>query len=133
MTHKTLRHETGVVVDNNGLGPNGVLVGPADQHAQIKTLNVAPTWTRLINNNTVVTLGGYVRRDQYNYYPSANPFADFTPDLQSQTIGQNRTLTNAGAHADVAYVRGIHNLKAGVNFQHTLLAKRFVRDRRSHL
>ena len=114
---------TGLVVDNNGLGPNGVLVGPADQHAQIKTLNIAPTWTRLVKSNTVVTFGGYVRRDQYNYYPSADPFADFTPDLQAQTIGQNRTLTNAGAHGDVVYAKGIHNLKVGVNFQHTFLTE----------
>jgi hypothetical protein len=33
----------------------------------------------------VFTLGGFVRQDQYNYYPSDNPFADFTPDLQSAT------------------------------------------------
>jgi hypothetical protein len=114
---------TGLVVDNGGYGPNGALVGPADQHAQIKTLNIAPTWTRLMNNNTVLTLGGYVRRDQFNYYPSANPFADFTPDLQGQSIGQNRKLTNAGAHAAVSYVKGVHNLKVGANFSHTLLAE----------
>jgi len=114
---------TGLVVDNGGYGPNGVLVGPADQHAQIKTFNIAPTWTRLMNSNTVLTLGGYVRRDQFNYYPSANPFADFTPDLQGQTIGQNRILTNAGAHAAVSYVKGVHNLKAGVNFEHTFLTE----------
>jgi len=23
----------------------------------------------VLNNNTVFTLGGFVRRDQYNYYP----------------------------------------------------------------
>ncbi|MDR3675114.1 MAG: TonB-dependent receptor, partial [Acidobacteriota bacterium] len=114
---------TGLVVDNGGYGPNGALVGPADQHAQIKTLNIAPTWTRLMNNNTVLTLGGYVRRDQFNYYPSANPFADFTPDLQGQSIGQNRKLTNTGAHAAVSYVKGVHNLKVGANFSHTLLAE----------
>jgi hypothetical protein len=114
---------TGLIVDNGGLGPNGAVVGPADQHAQIKTLNIAPTWTRLINNNTVITLGGYVRRDQFNYYPSANPFADFTPDLQGQTIGQNRRLTNAGAHAAVSYVKGVHNLKVGANFEHTFLTE----------
>ena len=114
---------TGLVVDNGGYGPNGVLVGSADQHAQIKTFNFAPTWTRLMNNNTVFTLGGYVRRDQFNYYPSADPFADFTPDLQGQTIGQNRTLNNLGVHAAVSYAKGVHNLKAGFNFEHTLLTE----------
>ena len=33
---------TGLVVDNGGLGPNGVLVGPADQRSQIKTLTSHP-------------------------------------------------------------------------------------------
>ena len=37
----------GLVVDNGGLGPNGLPVGPADQRSQIKTFNIAPSWTRL--------------------------------------------------------------------------------------
>ncbi len=113
----------GLVVDSNGLGPNGVVVGPTDQRSQIKTLDIAPAWTRLLNNQTVLTLGGWVRQDRYNYYPSSNPFADLTPDLQLQTVGQARKLTNAGARAEVAYSKGIHNLKAGVFFQHTLLTE----------
>ena len=28
--------------------------------------------------HTVFTFGGFVRRDQFNYYPSANPFADLS-------------------------------------------------------
>jgi len=111
----------GLVVDNGGYGPNGVLVGPQDQRSQIKTFNIAPTWTRLINNSTLVTFGGWVRRDQYNYYPSADPFADLTPALQLESVGQNRSLTNAGLRGDVAYVKGAHSLKAGVFFQHTFL------------
>ncbi len=114
---------SGLVVDNGGFGPDGRLVGSDDQHSQIRTLNIAPTLTRVINANTVLTLGGYVRQDQSNYYPSANPFADLTPGLQAQTVGQNRTLTNAGAHASVSYVKGNHNLKAGANFQHTFLTE----------
>ena len=111
----------GLVVDNTQLGPNGVLVGPQDQHSQIKTVNIAPTWTRLINNTTVLTVGGWMRRDQYNYYPSADPFADLTPDLQFQSVGQNRSLTNAGLRGDVAHAKGKNNFKAGVFFQHTFL------------
>src|SRR5882672_3705103 len=41
----------GLVVDNGGLGPDGLPVGPTDQRSQIKTFNIAPSWTRLINNN----------------------------------------------------------------------------------
>ncbi len=112
---------SGLVVDNGGLGPNGIPVGAADQRSQIKTFNIAPSWTRILGTNSVFTLGAFVRRDQYNYYPSANPFADLTPDLQAQSVGQNRTLTNAGLRSSVSYVKGIHNVKAGATLQHTFL------------
>jgi hypothetical protein len=111
----------GSLVSNGGIGPNGLQVGPTDQRSQIKTFNIAPSWTRLISNTTVFTLGTYVRHDQYNYYPSTNPFADLQPDLQAQTIGQNRTLTNAGIRPEISYVKGINNLKIGVVYQHTFL------------
>ena len=112
---------SGEVVDNGGLDPFGNVVGPSDQRSQIKTFNIAPSWTRLISNNTVFTLGGFVRRDQFNYYPSNNPFADLAPDLQQETIAQDRTLTNAGLRSDISYVKGIHNLKVGVTYQQTFL------------
>jgi Carboxypeptidase regulatory-like domain len=113
----------GLVVDDGGLGPNGQPVGAADQRSQIKTFNIAPSWTRVVNAATVFTLAGFVRRDQYNYYPSENPFADLAPNLQSQTVGQDRTLTNAGARAAVSYVKGIHNVKTGVTYQQTFLTE----------
>jgi hypothetical protein len=113
----------GLVV-NGGLGPNGLPVGSQDQRSKIRTFNVAPSWTRLINNYTIFTFGAYVRQDQYNYYPSDNPFADFTPDLQSQTIGQNRRLTNAGGRASLSYVKGIHNLKIGMTYGQTFISER---------
>jgi hypothetical protein len=111
----------GVVVDNGGLGPNGLPVGATDQRAQIKTFNIAPSWTRLINNDTVFTLGAFVRRDQFNYYPSGNPFADLAPALQQQTLGQDRRLTNAGIRSSFSYAKGIHNVKAGITYQQTFL------------
>ncbi|MGD0046738.1 MAG: TonB-dependent receptor [Bryobacteraceae bacterium] len=115
---------SGLVADNGGLGPNGVPVGSTDQRSQIRTFNVAPAWTRLLNPHTVFTLGGFVRQDQYNYYPSGNPFADLIPDLQSETIGQNRRLTNLGARTSVSYVRGVHNIKAGVTYQDTIITEK---------
>ena len=111
----------GLVVDNNGLGPNGLPVGPADQHSQIRTFNIAPSWIRLLSSSTVFTLGAFVRRDQYKYYPSGNPFADLSPGLQSQTVGQDRSLTNAGIRSNVSYVKGIHNVKVGATYQQTFL------------
>jgi len=112
----------GVVVNNGGLDPRGNVVGAADQRSQIQTFNIAPSWTRLINNATVFTMGAFVRRDHFNYYPSGNPFADLGPtNLQRETVGQDRTLTNAGLRAQLSYVKGIHNMKAGAVYQQTFL------------
>jgi hypothetical protein len=112
----------GVVVNNGGRDPNGNIVGPTDQRSQIKTFDIAPSWTRLLSNTTVFTLGAFVRRDQFNYYPSGDPFADLGPtNLQRETVGQNRTLTNAGLRSDISYVKGIHNIKVGAVYQQTFL------------
>jgi hypothetical protein len=92
----------------------GSPLGSTDQRSQIRTFNIAPSWTRVLSNTAVFTLGGFIRRDAYNYYPSANPFADIgPPSLQRESVGQNRTLGNAGIRSSVSYVKGIHNLKAG--------------------
>jgi Carboxypeptidase regulatory-like domain/TonB-dependent Receptor Plug Domain len=110
------------VENYDGLAPNGELVGPADQRSKIQTFNIAPSWTRLLNQHSVFTLGTWVRRDAYNYFPSADPFADLgAPSLQRQTVGQSRNLTNAGAHTSLSYVQGIHNLKGGVQYEQTFL------------
>ena len=114
----------GVVVANNGLDPLGNVVGPTDQRSKIGTFNIAPTWNHLIGPNAVFTLGGFVRRDAYNYYPSADPFADLGPsDLQQETLAQDRTLTNAGARSSISYVKGIHNVKAGIVYEQTFLTE----------
>jgi hypothetical protein len=105
-------------------GPDGNLLGQTDQRSKIGTVNIAPSWTHLFNNATLITLGGFVRRDQFNYYPSANPFADLGP-LQSESIAQNRKLTNAGAHSELSYVKGIHNIKTGVLYEQTFLDEAF--------
>jgi hypothetical protein len=115
---------SGLVVDNGGLGPNGLVVGPTDQRSKIRTFNLAPTWTRILNPHTVLTLGGFARQDQYNYYPSDNPYADLVPDLQSTSIAQNRTLTNLGLRGEVSYVNGINNIKAGVTYEDTILTEK---------
>jgi hypothetical protein len=106
----------------NVIDPNGNNIGDTDQRSKIGTFNIAPTWTRLISPNAVFTLGAFVRRDLYNYYPSNNPFADLGP-INSETITQDRKLTNAGVRSDISYVKGIHNIKAGVTYQHTFLTE----------
>lgn len=105
------------------LDPNGSLMGPTDQRSQIKTYNFAPTWTRLISTTAVLTVGGFARHDQFNFYPSQDPFADFSPALQAQTIGQDRKLTNTGVRADLSYVKGRHNIKVGITAQHWFLTE----------
>jgi hypothetical protein len=105
-----------------GVGPNGLVVGATDQRSKIGTFNIAPSWTRLLSTNAVFTLGTFVRRDDYNYYPSSDPFADLgPPGLQRQSVGQNRTLTNAGIRSDISYVKGINNIKAGITYEQTFL------------
>ncbi|MGA2716285.1 MAG: TonB-dependent receptor, partial [Bryobacteraceae bacterium] len=114
----------GLVVDNGGLGPNGLLVGAQDQRSKIRTFNVAPVWTHLIDANSVFTLGAFVRQDQYNYYPSGNPFADLTPGLQLATEGQNRSLKNAGARTSYSWINQTHNIKVGATYEHTFITER---------
>jgi Carboxypeptidase regulatory-like domain/TonB-dependent Receptor Plug Domain len=104
----------------------GKPVGSTDQRSQIQTFNIAPTWTRVLNPNAVFTLGAFVRRDAYNYYPSNNAFADLgPPDLQSERIGQSRTLANTGVRSDLSYAKGIHNIKVGATYEQTFLTEDF--------
>jgi hypothetical protein len=124
--------QTPNTIDNLNTGLTNPLtgnpLGPADQRALIKTFNIAPVWTRLISPTTLFTLGAYVRQDQFGYFPSGDVFADGTgkiPGGSSATLNQQRKLTNAGIRSDVSYVKGIHNIKAGVTFQHTFLTENF--------
>jgi hypothetical protein len=101
---------------------NGNVVGNTDQRSKIGTYNIAPVWTRLINSDTVFTFGAFVRHDLFNYYPSRNPLADFSP-IQRESIGQDRTLTNAGLRTDISYVKGINNIKVGATYEQTFLTE----------
>jgi hypothetical protein len=111
-------------VIGGGSGPDPVFgnVGDADQKSKIGTFNIAPSYTRLLNQYSVLNFGAYVRKDAYDYYPSGNPLADLGPvNLQRETIAQKRTLLNAGVHSDVSYVRGINNIKVGAMYEQTIL------------
>jgi hypothetical protein len=106
----------------NGIGPDGNVVGTTDQRSKIGSFNIAPSWTHVLNANAVYTLGAFVRRDDYNYYGSKDPFADLgPPSLQRQSVGQDRTLTNTGLRTDLSYVKGIHQIKAGATYEQTFL------------
>jgi hypothetical protein len=98
-------------------------VGNSDQRSKITTIDLAPSWTRTLSDSAVSNLGVYLRRDTYNYYPSSNPLADYAPAQQQESVAQQRSLTNAGAHGDLSYVHGIHNLKFGF-----MVAQTFLRE-----
>ncbi len=97
----------------HGLGPNGLPVGPQDQRSQIRTFNIAPTWTRLLEcEHGVHASAGWLGRINTTITRARDPFADLTPDLQLQTVGQNRRLTNLGLHAS-SLVRERHSQHQG--------------------
>ena len=98
----------------------GLTTGPTDQRSKIGTIDIAPTYTRTLNEASVFTFGAYLRRDAYNYIPSANPLDDYGP-IQDESVAQFRTLTNAGVHSDVSYAHGVNSLKFGGTYNQTFL------------
>jgi hypothetical protein len=93
-----------------------------DQRSKIGTFNVAPTWTHVLNADAVLNTGAFVRKDQFDYYPSGNPLSDLGPaNLQRETVSQSRSLANVGVHSDLSWSRGRQNVKGGVTYQQTLL------------
>jgi hypothetical protein len=111
-----------VTSDGETSSPVFATVGNTDQHSKIGTINISPTYTRIINDNAVLNVGAFVRRDNYHYFPSENPLADLgPPTLQTSSIAQERTLTNAAVHSDISYAKGIHTFKAGAQYGQTFL------------
>jgi hypothetical protein len=91
-----------------------------DQRQLVRSLNVAPGYVHIFSPSTVLTISPYYRLDQVWYFPSANPFSD-----QTTTLSQQRRLTNAGLRADLAYTKGKHNAKFGIQASHTFLTEAF--------
>lgn len=91
-----------------------------DQQQMIRSVNLAPGLVHVFSPSMLLTVNPYYRLDQVWFYPSANPFSD-----QTQTIGQQRRLTNTGIRADFAYTKGMHNAKVGIQASHTFLTEAF--------
>ena len=72
----------------NSFDAQAIRPGPAGAGAIVER---GSQWTHLFSSTTLLTVGAFVRRDVFNYYPSANPLADI-----SNTTSQHRILTNAG-------------------------------------
>lgn len=91
-----------------------------DQREQVRTFNIAPGWVHIFNSSTVLTFNPHVRQDQIGYYPSASLLSD-----QPATVQQNRSLTNFGVKSDIAYLKGRHNVKFGIQISQTNLKEDF--------
>ena len=79
-----------------------------DQKQRVMTWSIAPGYQHTFSANTLLTVNPYGRRDQMNYYPSRDIFAD-----NPATAQQTRFLTNYGIKADISHAHGRHNLKVG--------------------
>jgi len=91
-----------------------------DQHQRVLTWNIAPGYQHTFSAHTLLTINPYVRKDQFNYYPSRDPFADF-PATQSSS----RQLLNWGVKADVVTTHGHSVLKYGLDLKQTRLLENF--------
>lgn len=91
-----------------------------DQRQRVLTWNIAPGYQHVFGASALLTINPYIRKDQFNYYPSRDAFAD-TPATQVQ----NRQLLNWGVRSDVALNVGRHNLKFGVDLKQTRLLENF--------
>jgi hypothetical protein len=98
------------------------VTGPTDQKSKIGTIDISPSYTRVLTQASVWNIGAYFRKDNYHYYPSRDPLADLGP-VQQQSIGQDRSLANIGAHTDISYVKGPNSMKFGAMYEQTLLSE----------
>jgi hypothetical protein len=91
-----------------------------DQRQRVLTWSFAPGFQHTISSHALLTINPYIRKDQVNYYPSRDPFAD-TPSTQTQF----RQLLNYGVKADLAISAGRHDLKFGIDLKQTRLREDF--------
>jgi len=91
-----------------------------DQHQRVLTWSFAPGFQHTFSSHSLLTINPYVRKDEFFYYPSRDPFAD-TPATQNQS----RQLLNWGVRSDLAVASGRHELKVGSDLKQTRLMENF--------
>ncbi|HLH41750.1 MAG TPA: carboxypeptidase regulatory-like domain-containing protein [Bryobacteraceae bacterium] len=91
-----------------------------DQRQRVLTWSIAPGYQHTFSSNSLISVNPYIRKDEFNYYGSADPLND-TPATQSE----QRQLLNWGMKADVATTQGRHTLKYGVDLKQTRLLENF--------
>ncbi len=92
-----------------------------DQRQRVMTWSFAPGYQHTSGAHVLITVNPYIRKDQFFYYGSRDPFQD-TPATQNQA----RQLLNWGLRSDVAIAKGRHNIKIGIDLKQTRLAENFA-------
>jgi hypothetical protein len=100
--------------------PNSYDQPNQDQRQKALTYNFAPSYQHIFSGTTQLNVNAFFRQDHVDYYPSRDPFDDIPA-----TISQSRGLTNFGLKGDISYVKGMHNLKVGVQIMQTRLREDF--------
>jgi hypothetical protein len=91
-----------------------------DQRQHMTSFNVGLAFSHVLSPALLLTAHAWVRQDRVNYFPSAVVFAD-----QPATLSQSRRLTSTGLRTDLAYSRGRHTAKVGVQVQVTPLSEAY--------
>jgi hypothetical protein len=91
-----------------------------DQHQRVMTWSFAPGYQHTITPHALLTINPYIRKDNFHYYGSRDPFAD-SPATQFQA----RALLNWGVKSDLSVSAGHHDLKFGVDLKQTRLQENF--------
>jgi hypothetical protein len=92
-----------------------------DQRQRVLTWSITPGYQHTFSSKTLLTINPYIRKDQFNYYPSRDALDFDFPATQSQ----QRQLLNWGVRADVSTTQGRHTLKYGVDVKQTRLLENF--------
>jgi hypothetical protein len=92
-----------------------------DQRQRVLTWSLAPGYQHTFSAHTLLTINPYIRKDQFNYYPSRDFINNDSPATQSQ----NRQLLNWGLKADISTTQGHHNVKYGLDLKQTRLLENF--------
>ena len=114
----------GVLVVNDGLGP-GYSGGSTDQRSQIKTFNIAPSWTRLLNTTRSLPSAPSYGATSTTIIPAPIHFPISAP-IQQRNRKPGSDADQHRRASDISWVKGIHNFKAGATYQQTFLDEKNI-------
>ena len=110
---------------NGGLGPERTAGGATGSAFEDPDVQYRPDLDASVRIRAPSSpSAAFARQDQYNYYPSANPFADLTPDLQLRNHRPGSQPDKSGA-ARQRVVRQRHSQLQGRGhvFEDTILTE----------